>query len=131
MQGGGGSAPKKKGLCSNAHKPLKISAEREGFEPPVPEGTLDFESSTIDHSATSPLDWNLGRFAGGETGIRTPETLLTFTHFPGVLLKPLGHLSKIGAFCKAGAKVQRTLQFDKQKKHKNFFLIFLKKNLRG
>ena len=30
---------------------------------------------------------------GGETGIRTPDTLLAYTHFPGVLLKPLGHLS--------------------------------------
>jgi hypothetical protein len=30
---------------------------------------------------------------GGERGIRTPETLL-FTHFPGVRLRPLGHLSK-------------------------------------
>tara|TARA_R110000823_G_scaffold28280_3_gene82488 strand:- start:745 stop:1164 length:420 start_codon:yes stop_codon:yes gene_type:complete len=30
---------------------------------------------------------------GGERGIRTLETLLTFTHFPGVRLQPLGHLS--------------------------------------
>ena len=29
-------------------------AEREGFEPPVPCGTPDFESGTFDHSATSP-----------------------------------------------------------------------------
>ena len=29
-------------------------AEREGFEPPVPFDTLDFESSTLDHSDTSP-----------------------------------------------------------------------------
>jgi hypothetical protein len=31
--------------------------------------------------------------AGGERGIRTLGTLLTYTRFPGVLLKPLGHLS--------------------------------------
>ena len=31
---------------------------------------------------------------GGEGGIRTLGTLLTYTHFPGVLLKPLGHLSR-------------------------------------
>src|SRR5690606_34639154 len=31
---------------------------------------------------------------GGEGGIRTLDTLLTYTHFPGVLLQPLGHLSK-------------------------------------
>lgn len=29
----------------------------------------------------------------GETGIRTPETLLEFTRFPGVPLQPLEHLS--------------------------------------
>jgi hypothetical protein len=29
----------------------------------------------------------------GETGIRTLDTLWGYTHFPGVLLKPLGHLS--------------------------------------
>ena len=28
---------------------------------------------------------------GGEGGIRTPDTL-PYTHFPGVLLQPLGHL---------------------------------------
>ena len=29
----------------------------------------------------------------GERGIRTPETLLEFTRFPGVPLQPLEHLS--------------------------------------
>ncbi len=33
----------------------------------------------------------------GETGIRTPDTLLTYTRFPGVPLQPLEHLSL--AFC--------------------------------
>ena len=32
---------------------------------------------------------------GGERGIRTLDTGLPYTHFPGVLLQPLGHLSKI------------------------------------
>ena len=31
---------------------------------------------------------------GGERGIRTLDTVLPYTHFPGVLLQPLGHLSK-------------------------------------
>jgi hypothetical protein len=35
----------------------------------------------------------LGIKTGGERGIRTLGTLLTYTRFPGVLLKPLGHLS--------------------------------------
>ncbi len=30
---------------------------------------------------------------GGERGIRTLDTLLTYTHFPGVLFQPLRHLS--------------------------------------
>ena len=36
------------------------------------------------------------RFAilsSGETGIRTPDTLLGYTRFPGVPLQPLEHLS--------------------------------------
>src|SRR5690554_5035591 len=35
----------------------------------------------------------LGFHIGGEGGIRTLDTLLTYTHFPGVRLHPLGHLS--------------------------------------
>ncbi len=35
-------------------KTRKKMAEREGFEPPVPCDTLDFESSTLDHSDISP-----------------------------------------------------------------------------
>ena len=31
----------------------------------------------------------------GEKGIRTLETLSAFTHFPGVRLRPLGHLSQL------------------------------------
>ena len=34
----------------------------------------------------------LGMFGGGERGIRTLDTL-PYTHFPGVRLRPLGHLS--------------------------------------
>ena len=30
---------------------------------------------------------------GGESGIRTRDTLLEYTRFPSVRLKPLGHLS--------------------------------------
>ena len=33
------------------------------------------------------------RTPSGETGIRTPDTLLTYTRFPGVPLQPLEHLS--------------------------------------
>ena len=44
-----------------------------------------------------PLSSKLGRVLSekscGERGIRTPETLLEFTRFPGVPLQPLEHLS--------------------------------------
>ncbi len=36
---------------------------------------------------------NVEGIAGGESGIRTHGTLLTYTRFPSVRLKPLGHLS--------------------------------------
>ncbi len=35
---------------------------------------------------------------GGEGGIRTPDTL-PYTHFPGVLLQPLGHLTILSSRC--------------------------------
>ena len=43
---------------------------------------------------------------GGEGGIRTPDTL-PYTHFPGVLLQPLGHLTKL--FCRLTSWGQRAL----------------------
>ena len=41
--------------------------------------------------------------SGGEGGIRTLDTLLKYTHFPGVLFRPLRHLS---VFAKWIAKVK-------------------------
>ena len=38
------------------------------------------------------------KVCGGERGIRTLETLLTLTHFPGVLLQPLGHLTTLHTY---------------------------------
>ena len=37
----------------------------------------------------------------GETGIRTRDTLLTYTRFPGVPLQPLEHLSLLLSGCKS------------------------------
>ena len=44
---------------------------------------------------------------GGEGGIRTLDELLTHTHFPGALLKPLGHLSKRAILANRGVPVVR------------------------
>ena len=43
--------------------------------------------------AQASLDKQTLSMSCGETGIRTPETLLEFTRFPGVPLQPLEHLS--------------------------------------
>ncbi len=45
------------------------------------------------HISKKPvLSYELFLKYGGEGGIRTPDTL-PYTHFPGVLLQPLGHLT--------------------------------------
>src|SRR5205814_3042588 len=41
---------------------------------------------------------------GGESGIRTHGTLLTYTRFPSVRLKPLGHLSGRSGFNASAAQ---------------------------
>ncbi len=40
-------------------KPLKIVAEREGFEPPDPFESTVFKTAAFDHSATSPHNMRL------------------------------------------------------------------------
>ena len=40
--------------------------------------------------------WDNVLLNGGESGIRTHGTLFTYTRFPSVRLKPLGHLSVKG-----------------------------------
>ena len=45
---------KPSGVVDPLNRVKFILAEREGFEPSVPFSTPDFESGTIDHSATSP-----------------------------------------------------------------------------
>ena len=47
----------------------------------------------VQHAKKKPvLSYELFLEYGGEAGIRTPDTL-PYTHFPGVLLQPLGHLT--------------------------------------
>ena len=36
---------------------IELFAEREGFEPPVPLGTVVFKTTVIDHSTISPVDF--------------------------------------------------------------------------
>ena len=48
----------------------------------------------IIYNKGSQIHETLLLFFGGEGGIRTLGTGLPYTHFPGVLLRPLGHLSR-------------------------------------
>ena len=54
---------------------------------------------TLYFSATNELR-GLATFYGGETGIRTLDTL-RYTRFPSVRLQPLGHLSALLNFRKS------------------------------
>ena len=65
---------------------------------------LEIEGSNRSPGAANEKGPTRGHFIfGGERGIRTLDTRLTYTHFPGVLLQPLGHLSK-SALRPAGEK---------------------------
>ncbi len=61
-------------------------------------------SSPLNSDAKKPA-FSCGLFSkyGGEGGIRTPDTL-PYTHFPGVLLQPLGHLTILSSRCCAGRR---------------------------
>ena len=48
---------------------IELSAEREGFEPPVPLGTVVFKTTVIDHSTISPM---LDRLKSGCKGTIFP-----------------------------------------------------------
>ena len=52
----------------------------------------DYSRLVVSKKATLAVAFS---FSGGEGGIRTLDTL-PYTHFPGVRLRPLGHLS-VGA----------------------------------
>jgi hypothetical protein len=52
---------------------------------------------------------------GGERGIRTPGTLLKYTRFPGVPVKPLLHLS---------IEITDFIKIEAQNTKKNFRIFF-------
>ena len=73
----------------------ELFAEREGFEPPVPLGTVVFKTTVC-----------------GERGIRTPGTS-RYGSFQDYCNRPLYHLSSALIVSKAGAKVTSFLQLTK------------------
>ncbi|CAK7084233.1 MAG: hypothetical protein CITR_04163 [Citrobacter freundii] len=69
--------------CASSRTPVGVS------HPPV----------DVQHAKKKPvLSYELFLKYGGEGGIRTPDTL-PYTHFPGVLLQPLGHLTILLFLC--------------------------------
>lgn len=56
----------------------------------LPDSSTDFSSKSY---SSSPPSSSHPRVFGGKKGIRTPETLLRFTRFPGGPVQPLLHLS--------------------------------------
>ncbi len=71
-------------LCSKTLPAFLCRTPVGGSHPPLVWGI---------HISKKPvLSYELFLKYGGEGGIRTPDTL-PYTHFPGVLLQPLGHLT--------------------------------------
>ncbi len=68
----------------------QLSTPGRGFSSPQRECDIRKKSPHL-HASSSLND-------GGEGGIRTPDTL-PYTHFPGVLLQPLGHLTTLSSRC--------------------------------
>src|SRR6185503_20196006 len=93
-----------------------------GF-PRRPEGADHQRSQdSIRSQKESRSTWLSGsgiRPSSGRGGIRTHGTLLTYTHFPGVRLKPLGHpsqhRSKIPTSKKARATSGPSLDTDRER----------------
>jgi hypothetical protein len=80
-----GQSPRRLVACPTGWRPL--SKPGRGFSP----------SRVVRHRRKSPgvNPGSLFKY-GGEGGIRTLDTL-PYTHFPGVLLQPLGHLTKLSS----------------------------------
>ena len=66
----------------------RASPDAASFPNPLARG---FSSHSVSTNTNAPAGALF--VCGGESGIRTHDTLLTYTHFPGVRLRPLGHLS--------------------------------------
>ena len=77
-----GQIPRRLVICPTGWR--QLSNPGRGFSSP-PGGVQQAKKKPV-------LAYELFFKYGGEGGIRTPDTL-PYTHFPGVLLQPLGHLT--------------------------------------
>ncbi len=86
-------------LCSPCGQPVRCALSLSNWLSPVVEprsGILIPPAECNMRKKKPVLSYELFFKYGGEGGIRTPDTL-PYTHFPGVLLQPLGHLTIL--FC--------------------------------
>ncbi len=81
------------------------AAEREGFEPPVPFGTMVFKTTAFDHSAISP-----------KSGCKYKNYLLIFTNYFYFLFL---HAKKIYYKHLSQIKINILLIYKKKAKHTN------------
>ena len=76
-------------------QPVRYALSLSNWLSPVvePRSGVLIPPAGVQHAKKKPvLSYELFLEYGGEGGIRTPDTL-PYTHFPGVLLQPLGHLT--------------------------------------
>ena len=88
-------------LRSPCGQPALCVRSLSNWLPPVvePRSWVLIPPQRVQHAKKSPY-FRTSSFSeyGGEGGIRTPDTL-PYTHFPGVLLQPLGHLTILSFQC--------------------------------
>ena len=85
-------------LCSPCGQPVRYALSLSNWLSPVvdPRSGILIPPQACNMQKKPAFSCELFFKYGGEGGIRTPDTL-PYTHFPGVLLQPLGHLTIL--FC--------------------------------
>ena len=81
-------------LCSPCGQPVRYALSLSNWLSPVvePRSGILIPPQACNMQKKPAFPCELFFKYGGEGGIRTPDTL-PYTHFPGVLLQPLGHLT--------------------------------------
>ncbi len=88
-------------LRSPCGQPVRYALSLSNWLSPVvePRSGILIPPAGVQHAKKKPaFSCELFFKYGGEGGIRTPDTL-PYTHFPGVLLQPLGHLTILSSRC--------------------------------
>lgn len=96
-----GSQPARSAILLSARRILRSCAS----DKPVIVITGTSFSPSCDMRASIGRRLDRGRLNGGAGGIRTLDTLLTYTHFPGERLRPLGHRSACSGTRRLAARI--------------------------